>query len=355
MMMNEADLRDTTESLHLPAEWHSCGCVMIAWPHKDTDWNYMLDEIEQCYIHLVEVLVKYSRVLIVCPEIDIPQRRLSHLPAERIFYFRYITNDTWIRDYGPLTLVDDAGIPRAFTDYRFNGWGLKFPACFDNLAIQDMRQKSLLALNVYDRRDFVLEGGGIESDGNGNLMTTAACQLSPNRNPTMSKADIIERLKSDFGAENVVWLNNGALAGDDTDSHIDTLARFAPGNTIVYTCCNDPSDEHFYTLQAMKEELKLAKDKDGNNFNLVELPLPSPVYDSEGQRLPATYSNYLVLPDVVLMPTYSQPVNDILAKRILEAVYERTVECVECSALINQHGSLHCATMQIPEGALSFC
>ena len=348
-------MKSKTMELHLPAEWHSCGCVMIAWPHKDTDWNYMLDEIEECYIHLVEAIIRHSRILIVAPDIEYVRQRLSHISSDRIFYFSYHTNDTWIRDYGPLTLVDEAGQHKAFADYRFNGWGLKFPACFDNLAISAMKEESLLSLQVFDRRDFVLEGGGIESDGQGNLMTTAACQLSPNRNPTMSRGEIIERLKKDFGADNVVWLENGALAGDDTDSHIDTLARFAPANTIVYTCCNDPADEHYYTLQAMKKELMLAKDKNGHGFNLMELPLPSPILDQEGQRLPATYSNYLVLPDVVLMPTYRQPQNDLLAKKILESVYERAVECVDCTALINQHGSLHCATMQIPEGALSFC
>lgn len=350
MTNNIADAR-----LRLPAEWHSCGCVMLAWPHESTDWAYMLDEITACYVKLAEALVSHTNLLILAPDVAVPRKHLAHLPVEKVYYYTYLTNDTWTRDYGPLTLVDDSGAPAALADYRFNGWGLKFAACYDNMATMSMAGASMLALPVIDRRDFVLEGGGIESDGNGNLMTTAACQLSPNRNPTYTKAEIIEKLKSDFGARNVVWLNHGALAGDDTDSHIDTLARFAPGNTIVYTCCNDPSDEHYDTLQAMRRELHEVLDAEGNRFNLVELPLPQAVFDEDGERIPATYSNYLVLPDAVIMPVYGQPQGDLLAKKILEAVYERKVECVNCSALIRQHGSLHCATMQLPEGVLSFC
>lgn len=251
-----------------------------------------------------------------------------------------------------LTLVNSVGDASVLADYRFNGWGLKFAACFDNLANSCMGRDGMFSVPLSDRRDFVLEGGGIESDGNGNLMTTATCQLSPNRNPTLTCTDIKDRLMHDFGAKNVVWIENGFLAGDDTDSHIDTLARFAPDNTIVYTCCNDHSDIHYAQLQAMKRELEQAVGHDGCRFKLVELPFPDPVYDDSGCRLPATYSNYLVLPEAVIMPVYNQPDNDATAKMILAEVYRRDVITVDCTALIQQHGSLHCATMQIPYGVI---
>lgn len=337
---------------YLPAEWETDSTVLMAWPHAGTDWNYMLDEVRTCYTDLLRQIGSYRKVIILTPDANEVRQSLGPGNYRNIIPVEAPTNDTWTRDYGPLTLISPHGgaIP---LDFRFNGWGLKFAANLDNCVNSFLSRKQLITAPLINCQDFVLEGGGIESDGHGSLLTTAHCQLSPNRNPWMNEAQITAFLKNIFGARQVIWLHHGYLAGDDTDSHIDTLARFAPNDTIVYTGCDDPHDEHFQELQLMKQELSEARTLDGRPFNLIELPLPSPIFDDEGQRLPATYANFLATPDAVFMPTYNQSRNDLLAKQMLQIVFEVPVIGIDCRALIRQHGSLHCATMQIPHSILA--
>ena len=235
-------------------------------------------------------------------------------------------------------------------DFKFNGWGLKFPADKDNLITRAMCNTGLLRGRYSNELSFVLEGGSIESDGNGVILTTSECLLSPNRNGDLSRDEIEQRLRCWLGAEKVLWLDHGALEGDDTDSHI--LARLAPNDTILYVCTT-PDDPQFGELEAMREQLQQFTTPDGRPFNLIGLPLPEAIYDPEddGQRLPATYANYLVTGNAVIMPTYGQPKPDFLASQILRIAYpEHEIVTVDCRALIRQHGSLHCATMQIIEG-----
>lgn len=347
-MMNDSE----SQSLRLPAEWESDGAVMLAWPHEHTDWNYMLPAVRKCFMEIVEALIPWTKVIVVAPDCNVPRQYLERLGRGRVFFFQSETNDTWTRDYGPIT-VELASGEMAPCDFRFNGWGMKFAACYDNLVTGLMHKARLLRGPLQRCQDFVLEGGGIESDGAGMLMTTAECQLSPNRNPWLSEEEIKAKLCEMFGGRKILWLRHGYLAGDDTDSHIDTLARFAPGNTIVYTGCDDASDEHFAELTAMENELKEATNLHGGLFNLIRLPLPDAIYDEDGQRLPATYANFLILPRAVIMPVYGQPLKDDLAKKILEVVFDVPVITVDCRPLICQHGSLHCMTMQIPQQILS--
>lgn len=345
-------MTDRNPLFRLPAEWEMEGAVLLAWPHEATDWAYMLDDVRQCFKNLVGELLKWTKVIVVAPDTDEASAYLAECGGERLFFFKADTNDTWTRDYGPLSLQFSDGTYSIY-DFRFNGWGLKFAACHDNLVTGKMVRAHMLTAPVSNRQGFVMEGGGIESDGQGLLMTTAECQLSPNRNPELSEQAIKEKLLELFGARKLIWLTHGYLAGDDTDSHVDTLARFAPGNTIVFTGCDDETDEHYTELQAMKRELMEARTLNGQPFNLVELPLPDAIYDEDQQRLPATYANFLALPNVVLMPTYGQPRKDALAQQLLRVAFDVPVVAVDCRALIRQHGSLHCMTMQLPKQILA--
>ncbi len=261
------------------------------------------------------------------------------------------TNDTWARDFGPISLTGTEGV--TFCDFKFNAWGLKFAADKDNLITRRLYEGGALRGDYRNCLGFVLEGGSVESDGKGTLLTTSECLLSPNRNGEMSKHEIEQYLMDRFNLDKVLWLDHGYLAGDDTDSHIDTLARLAPDDTIVYVGCDDPDDEHYESLQAMKRQLGEMVTKEGNGFNLIELPLPDAVYDETGQRLPATYANFLILNSSVLMPSYGQPKKDMLASQILKIAFpDREIKMIDCRALIKQHGSLHCVTMQLPEDTL---
>ena len=296
-------------STFFPAEWFPQSGVQLTWPHAATDWAPLLPEVDDCFIRIaLEILVRNELLLIVTPEPDrikglfherIPSRLLPH-----VRYFECPTNDTWARDHGFLTLITESG-PRLL-DFQFNGWGNKFPAELDNAINHRVKAQSELLHGDYSPHlDFVFEGGSIESDGRGTLMTTSACLLSPNRNPGLTQQQIEERLLRWFHAERVLWLDHGYLAGDDTDSHIDTLARFCPGGTIAYVQCTDPADEHYEALTAMEEQLKawsLNPQPSSLTPQLLPLPMPSPIYDpDDGHRLPATYANFLIINGAVLM------------------------------------------------------
>lgn len=343
-------------STFFPAEWHPQSGVQLTWPHAATDWADILADVDDCFVRIAfEILQHDELLLVVTPEPD----RIRALLAERlpsrllpeVRYFECPTNDTWARDHAFLTLITETG-PRLL-DFCFNGWGNKFPAELDNAINAQMAKGNCLnsKCTFESHLDFVLEGGSIESDGRGTLMTTSACLLSPNRNPGLTRDEIEKRLLHYFHAERVLWLDHGNLAGDDTDSHIDTLARFCPNNTIAYVRCTDPADEHYEALSAMESQLKDLT----RNYHLVPLPLPDAIYDpADGHRLPATYANFLVINGAVLLPTYGQPQNDDLARRQLqEAFPKHEILPVDCRVLIRQHGSLHCSTMQFPVGVLN--
>ena len=336
----------------LPAEWEPHGAVMLSWPHKDTDWAPVPDEAIDCFVEIAKAIAREETLIVVAPDVEEPRRVLDceKLP-NRILYLTVPTNDTWARDFGPITVERD-GNP-VICDFKFNGWGLKFPADKDNLITRAMCNTGLLRGRYSNELSFVLEGGSIESDGQGTLMTTSQCLLSPNRNGAMSRDEIEEYLKSRFGLDRVLWLDYGALEGDDTDSHIDTLARLAPNDTILYVGTDDVTDSHYDELNKMKLQLQSFVTASGQPYNLIELPLPDAVYDEEGNRLPATYANFLIMNHSILMPVYRQPQKDELAAQIIKIAFpDHQVVKIDCSVLIKQHGSLHCVTMQVPETIL---
>lgn len=345
----------------MPAEWEPTGAVLMAWPHSGSDWAYMLDEARRCFAGIIAAVAPRAKVILVGPEEPEPEYLPDGPEADNVLFIDIPTNDTWTRDYGPICVeVDDNGRKQfAVCDFKFNGWGLKFAADRDNLVTSALYHTGIFNGIYANFLSFVLEGGSIESDGRGTILTTSHCLASPNRNGGMDLKSVVRNLASGLGARRVLFLNNGNLEGDDTDGHIDTLARLIPpGDTILYVGCGDPSDSHYECLKKMLDDLRALRIGEGDDerpYNLIELPLPDPVYDpDDGHRLPATYANFLILNDAVLLPVYGQPMKDSLAIKIVAAAMPGyTVVPVDCSALIRQHGSLHCSTMQIPAGAMA--
>ena len=301
------------------AEWEPQSCIQLTWPHAHTDWAPILPEITAVYEQMKAAIEQFEPVLVVD---DIPH------------------NDTWARDHGFITVEENDHL--ILLDFCFNGWGEKFEATLDNQINRHLYEQGLVKGIYEDHLDFVLEGGSIESDGKGTVFTTTCCLMAPHRNQPLTQQQIEERLKAYLGAERIVWLNNGSLIGDDTDGHIDTLVRICPNDTLLYT---EGDDDH-PDLKLMEQELQQLRTIDGHPYQLLKLPLPHPIYD-DGERLPATYANYLVINGAVLVPTYNQPDLDVEALQIVgQAFPDRQIIGIDCRAVIKQHGSLHCCTMQ---------
>lgn len=332
-------------------EWGRVKCVQLTWPHEHTDWACMLEEVTACYLQLAYAIATRTKLLIVTPAPEQVESLLKiKLPAsalQNITIFPCPTNDTWARDHGAITCQSPDGHLQLL-DFRFNGWGGKFEASLDNKITRALFDAGILTGAYINHLDFELEGGSIESDGEGTLLTTSECLLNPNRNPELSKEIIEQRLKLWFGLDRILWLDHGYLAGDDTDSHIDTLARLCPNDTIAYVQCTDPNDEHYDALHAMEQQLQTFTTKHGAPYTLIPLPMAAPAYDEDGERLPATYANYLVVNTSVLYPTYANPELDQMAHaQLAKAFPGYELVGIDCTALIRQHGSLHCATMQL--------
>ena len=339
--------------IRLLAEWEPQAAILLALPHSSTDWCGVLKQAYNQYKRLVEALLKhnYNVILLKYEQEDISDwlKSLS-CNQDRLFQVETVYNDTWVRDYGPITISKNNEL-RAL-DFGFNGWGLKFAADKDNLINLNLTAKNIILSALYrNNRDFELEGGSIETDGQGTLLTTSKCLCSPNRNGGKTKQELTDILQKRLGVSHILWLDYGALAGDDTDSHIDTLARMAPDDTILFVGCRDTQDEHFEELLKMRAQLTLFRTPEGRPYNLIELPLPDPIYDSNGMRLPATYANYLITDQHIFMPTYGQPEKDLLAAQTIKIAFpHHQIVGVDCTTLILQHGSLHCATMQLYPG-----
>ena len=326
------------------AEWEPQSAIQLTWPHKDTDWAPILPEITAVYEEMAREIKKRENLLIVAPE-----SLQSQCSMFKVQCSMFTSNDTWARDHGFITVEEETVNCQLSTvnskvllDFCFNGWGEKFEATLDNQINKHLYEQGLVKGRYEDHLDFVLEGGSIESDGKGTIFTTKCCLMAPHRNQPLTQQEIEERLKEWLGAERIVWLNHGSLIGDDTDGHIDTLVRICPDDTLLYT----GGDEDHPDLAEMEKELQALRTLDGKPYRLLKLPLPRPIYD-DGDRLPATYANYLIVNGAVLVPTYKQPDLDAEAMRIIgEAFPDREIVGIDCCAVIKQHGSLHCCTMQ---------
>ncbi|NMA74648.1 MAG: agmatine deiminase family protein [Bacteroidales bacterium] len=352
MDMEQVQPKEKVISPFFPAEWYPQSGILLTWPHKRTSWASILKEVEACYVALATEIAKRQLLLIVTPHPEEVHNTLSKAKVnlDNVRFSQCNTNDTWARDHGPITLLK--GEQPRLLDFMFNGWGLKFAANWDNLITECLFEKQVISGDYINCRNFVLEGGAIESDGEGTLLTTSHCMLAPNRNDTLGRQAIEDYLMDIFYLKRVLWLDYGYLEGDDTDSHIDTLARFCNPSTIAYVQCTDKNDTHYVPLQKMEEQLKTFKQLNGEPYNLVPLPLPDAIY-LEGYRLPATYANFLIMNEAVLYPTYDQKENDAKAKRVLEQIFpNHEIIGINCLPLIKEHGSLHCVTMQFPKGIL---
>lgn len=339
--------KEEQNSVFLPAEWHPQSGVQLTFPHSGTDWAYVLREVEECFIRIASELSKDELVLIVTPNPDWVKKQIEErVNMNNIRFLKSNTNDTWARDHGAITLLHNNN--PVLCDFTFNGWGLKFASDYDNRITRLAVKEGVLNGTYKNCLNFVLEGGAIETDGMGTLLTTSQCLLSPNRNAYMDKAEIEKYLMEIFNLKRVLWLDYGYLAGDDTDSHIDTLARFCSPDTIAYVQCRDKDDEHYEELYQMEKQLQTFRMENGKPYRLLPLPMADPVFE-DGERLPATYANFLIANKKILYPTYNQPKNDREAKEMLQIAFpEHEIIGIDCRILIKQHGSLHCVTMQYP-------
>jgi len=344
-----------TRSLRLPAEWEPQSAILLAWPHAGTDWAARLADVEETFIALVAAIARFQRVLVCVADADLEayaRARLSsaRIDMARIAFVEIPYNDTWLRDTGPITLVPGAGASSMVQlDFRFTGWGGKFESRDDDQLVTRLSDLGIFSNSIVQPIDFALEGGAIDTDGAGTLLTTWQC-LSE-RHPGEDRHSLSRKLGDWLNQHRVLWLDHGALEGDDTDAHVDTLARFAAEDAIVFQACDDPDDGHFPELQAMAAEIARLRTTGGEPYRLFPLPWPRPILD-DGRRLAASYANFLVVNGAVLVPAYDDPA-DSRAADVLQAAFPgREIVQVPCRPLIWQNGSLHCLTMQLPQGAL---
>lgn len=345
--------------MRLPAEWERQSGVQLTWPHCDTEW-YELDKVLECYTDIAYNILKYEPLMVVCRDIAEAKSDIGRIAGlkglqmdfDRICFYQAPLNDTWARDHGGISVFGDNG-EKYLYDFVFNGWGLKFASNLDNMITQTVFRQGAFNDDVMgvDMRPFVLEGGSLDTDGCGTLLTTKECLCSVNRNEYLTQDEIEGELKSAFGLDRILWLEHGGLKGDDTDSHVDILARFCSPDTIAYMQCTDPEDENYDGLAAMEKQLRSFRTKDGGHYRLVPLPMPEPMY-LDDYRLPASYANFLILNGAVLVPGAASPMDEVARQRLQEVFPDREVAVVDCRPLLSGHGSLHCVTMQFPEGYL---
>ncbi len=333
-----------TTACTFPTEWHRQDAVLMAFPHEGTDWARSgLKAALTPFVRIASAIAYNEPVIILCRDAESVKSHFCDI--RNITFVEIPFNDTWTRDYGPITVYENG--TRKFLDFTFNGWGGKFESALDDAVTAELVKRGYL-YGAYEKVDFVLEGGSVETDGEGTLLTTSRCLLNPNRNPDRTKDEIEKFLKEKLCVRRILWLDHGELAGDDTDAHIDTLARFVDEETIAHITCDDPEDPHYEELAKMKEQLKSFRTQSGDPYRLVPLPLPSPKFDGEGNRLPATYANFLVTNHAILLPAYDDPLDKEMVDLFKELFPTREVIPINCMKLIEQGGSLHCSTMQIP-------
>lgn len=328
---------------------------MLTWPRSDGDWSPDYASVETCHTQIAKEISLREQVIIICMD-EAHADRIRCLVGdaggrvERLRLYALPSNDAWSRDHGPITIFKD-GRP-ILLDFIFNGWGNKYPHSFDNEITRRLHTLGAFGKTSLESLQLVMEGGSIEVDGAGTLLTTESCLLNPNRNPHMQRQQIEQELQRLFDVERILWLRHGAIDGDDTDGHIDTLARFCDARTIAFQACNDTVDPHFPELQAMEAELRALRWADGSPYKLVPLPWPGALHDNTGRRLPATYANFLIINGAVLMPTYNVAADDAALAALRPVFAGRKIVPVMCRPLIYQYGSLHCVTMQLPKGVI---
>ena len=340
-------------TMRLPAEWHPQQRILFTLPRPAGDWGKSLKAATEAMIRAANAINKVTPVLLLVSDEEFFESYAERFQGE---VMHCPTDDTWIRDYGPIcTIFEEDTL--VLNDFVFNGWGNKFEAKKDD-AVNQRLWRAEFPEAGYRRSEIVLEGGSLESDGKGTVITTRKCWLSKNRNDWPDEAAAAEALEEYFDFERILWLSHGELVGDDTDAHVDTLVRFLSPTQIAYVRCDDPEDEHYGELTKMEDELKAFRTLADEPYDLVPLPWPPAIQSkSDGHRLPATYANFLISNGTLFLPTYfsSYPKDhpgraaDEAAAKILREKTDYKVVQLDCRPFIEQHGSLHCLTMQVPE------
>jgi len=330
----------------LKAEWEPHRTILLAFPHEGTDWAKEGD-LQKSYAPFIRIAqaVAYSQsVTILCKEESAISEHFCS--KHNLTFVEMEYDDTWTRDYGPLSVEENG--EKKLLDFTFDGWGGKFDAKLDNAVNRKLHERGLFGETPLESIDFVLEGGSIDTDGAGTILTTSRCLCNPNRNGGLGKEEVERHLREYLGARRILWLDHGYLAGDDTDSHVDTLARFVTPDTIAYVSCDDEKDEHYAELKAMEEELRSFRTPEGAPYRLVPLPMAREIRDDTGRRLPATYANFLIANGALLYPSYNDLPRDRKVGKIFKELFPgREIIPIPSSILVTQGGSLHCSTMQI--------
>ncbi len=334
----------------MPAEWARHQATWLAWPHNLETWPTYLEKVRQVWVQMICALSPHERVYLLVNDVATERDVLARLQAAKadlanVTLFRVPTVDVWMRDYGP-TFVTRPGPtePLAFNDWIFNGWGGKYKAYEDDERVAREIAK-LLKVPVFDH-PVILEGGSIEVNGAGTCLTSEQCLLNPNRNPHLSRGEIERFLEDSLGLSQIIWLGEG-IVGDDTDGHIDDLARFVNPTTVACVVEADSKDDNYGLLRDNFERIKSAKDQSGAKLNIISLPCPAPVY-FEGARLPASYANFYIANEVVLVPVFEDR-RDRQALGILQEHFsDRRVIGLRCNEVVAGLGALHCVTQQEP-------
>ena len=335
----------------MPAEWEPHAATWLAWPHNLETWPGKFAPIPVIYVEMVRALCRYEQVNLCVNNAETGAHirqllRRVHVDLSRVTLYDIPTNDTWARDHGPIfvTRMHNGHTELAVTDWLFNSWGEKYgPWDLDDVVPQ--RIAARFGLPLFEP-GIVLEGGSIDVNGCGALLTTEACLLNPNRNPSLTRAEIQDYLRAYLGVSTILWLGDG-IEGDDTDGHVDDLARFVNPTTVVCVVADDPADTNYAVLQDNLSRLRRMTDQDGRPLHVVPLPMPAPV-EHDGNRLPASYANFYIANGVVLVPTYACS-NDQQALTILQELFPtRQIVGIRCTDLVWGLGAIHCVTQQQP-------
>lgn len=339
----------------MPPEWAPHKATWLSWPHNPNTWpGKSLEPVWATFIEIIRFLVAHEEVHINVTGEEMEQSirdlvqksGIVRDAVSNIYYHHFATNDAWCRDHGPNYILrkQNGTVEKAIIDWGYNAWGGKYPP-FDLDDVIPRKIAEWQGLPCFEQ-SMILEGGSIDVNGKGTLLTTRSCLLNPNRNPHLSQAQIEQQLKDYLGVSKILWLGEG-IVGDDTDGHIDDITRFVNPNTIVTAIEEDKSDDNYEPLKENYEQLKTMTDQDDRPFNIITIPMPEPVYE-QGQRLPASYANFYIANNVVLVPTY-RCANDLKALEILQKCFPtRRVHGIDCSDLIWGLGAIHCVTHEEP-------
>ncbi|MFT3781257.1 MAG: agmatine deiminase family protein [Nibricoccus sp.] len=333
----------------MPAEWEPQAAIWLSWPHRKKTWPKAYHPIPAKFAEIAAAISRFEPVRFnVARSLHaVARRELDRAKADmsRIEIFAHSTDDAWCRDHGPIFVKNDRTGEIAITDWQFNAWGGKYPKFKADNGIP-AKIAAKLGLRRF-AHPMVLEGGSIEVDGKGALLTTEACLLNKNRNPDLSREQIERALREFLGVETIYWLGDG-IEGDDTDGHVDDLSRFTPAGGIITAVESNAKDVNYRALRENLERLKSLRTPAGKKFKIIELPMPKPCFSGE-QRLPATYANYLVLNGAVLMPAFRQKKRDAEAREILADCFpDREIVPIDCLDLVLGRGTLHCISQQQP-------